>query len=105
MEKLTKLLRDSYDLQEQEPEKSTYWHLQQLRSEIKQLTLTSVVDSSNKGVEAIHKLSVKYHHIGLELEKRKEAVTDLQDINVIDLQIKTNETIVEDLILTAGSLL
>ena len=42
MEHLTKLLRDSYDLQEQEPEKSAYWHLQQLRSEIKQLTLTDV---------------------------------------------------------------
>jgi hypothetical protein len=36
---LTKLLRDSYDLQENEPKKSAYWHLQQLRSEIKQLAL------------------------------------------------------------------
>ena len=43
MEHLIKLLRDSYDLQEQESEKSAYWHLQQLRSEIKQLTLTDVV--------------------------------------------------------------
>ena len=42
MEHLIKLLRDSYDLQEQESEKSAYWHLQQLRSEIKQLTLTDV---------------------------------------------------------------
>jgi len=45
MEHLTKLLRDSYDLQEQEPEKSAYWHLQQLRSEIKQLALHDVVNS------------------------------------------------------------
>lgn len=45
MEHLTKLLRDSYDLQEQEPEKSAYWHLQQLRSEIKQLALHDVVSS------------------------------------------------------------
>jgi hypothetical protein len=42
MEHLTKLLRDSYDLQENEPEKSAYWHLQQLRSEIKQLALHDV---------------------------------------------------------------
>ena len=42
MEHLVKLLRDSYDLQENKPEKSAYWHLQKLRSEIKQLTLTDV---------------------------------------------------------------
>ena len=42
MEHLTKLLRDSYDLQESKPNESAYWHLQQLRSEIKQLTLTDV---------------------------------------------------------------
>lgn len=52
MEHLTKLLRDSYDLQEKEPEKSAYWHLQQLRSEIKQLALHDVV-SSAKNKEAI----------------------------------------------------
>ena len=40
MEHLVKLLRDSYDLQEEKGEESAYWHLQQLRSEIKQLTLT-----------------------------------------------------------------
>jgi hypothetical protein len=43
MEHLVKLLRDSYDLQEDYPEKSAYWHLQELRSEIKQLALTDVV--------------------------------------------------------------
>tara|TARA_R110000737_G_scaffold234568_1_gene247471 strand:+ start:108 stop:347 length:240 start_codon:yes stop_codon:yes gene_type:complete len=42
MEHLVKLLRDSYDLQEEKSEESAYWHLQQLRSEIKQLTLTDV---------------------------------------------------------------
>tara|TARA_R110000782_G_scaffold215589_1_gene303259 strand:+ start:60 stop:305 length:246 start_codon:yes stop_codon:yes gene_type:complete len=42
MEHLVKLLRDSYDLQEEKSEKSAYWHLQKLRSEIKQLTLTDV---------------------------------------------------------------
>jgi hypothetical protein len=46
MEHLTKLLRDSYDLQENKPEKSAYWHLQKLRSEIKQLTLNDVVKKS-----------------------------------------------------------
>jgi hypothetical protein len=43
MEHLVKLLRDSYDLQEDYPEKSAYWHLQELRSEIKQLALNDVV--------------------------------------------------------------
>ena len=43
MEHLVKLLRDSYDLQEEKSEKTAYWHLQHLRSEIKQLTLTDVV--------------------------------------------------------------
>ena len=45
MEHLLKLLRDSYDLQEEKSEESAYWHLQQLRSEIKQLTLTDVVST------------------------------------------------------------
>ena len=45
LEQLVKLLRDSYDLQEEKSEKTAYWHLQHLRSEIKQLTLTDVVDS------------------------------------------------------------
>lgn len=42
MEHLVKLLRDSYDLQEERSEETAYWHLQKLRSEIKQLTLTDV---------------------------------------------------------------
>jgi hypothetical protein len=46
MEHLVKLLRDSYDLQEDYPEKSAYWHLQELRSEIKQLALNDVVSSA-----------------------------------------------------------
>jgi hypothetical protein len=45
MEHLVKLLRDSYDLQEKRSEETAYWHLQKLRSEIKQLTLTDVVFS------------------------------------------------------------
>lgn len=44
MEHLTKLLKDSYVLQEDKPEKSAYWHLQHLRSEIKQLALTDVIN-------------------------------------------------------------
>ena len=35
METLLKLLRDSYDLQNDNPEESAYWHLQHLRSSIK----------------------------------------------------------------------
>ena len=42
MEHLVKLLRDSYDLQEEKSEKTAYWHLQHLRSEIKQLILSGV---------------------------------------------------------------
>ena len=42
MEHLVKLLRDSYDLQEEKSEETAYWHLQKLRSNIKQLTLTDV---------------------------------------------------------------
>ena len=45
MEHLVKLLRDSYDLQESKPSKSAYWHLQQLRSEIKQLAIPVVSNS------------------------------------------------------------
>jgi hypothetical protein len=51
-EHLTKLLRDSSDLQESEPDKSAYWHLQQLRSELKQLT-TPVVSKSLKDKEIL----------------------------------------------------
>jgi restriction endonuclease Mrr len=48
MEHLVKLLRDSYDLQEEKSEETAYWHLQKLRSEIKQLTLTDVVKSDSE---------------------------------------------------------
>jgi len=44
MEMLTKLLRDSYLLQEGNPEESAYWHLQMLRSAIKKLESTESVD-------------------------------------------------------------
>tara|TARA_R110000850_G_scaffold52640_1_gene127022 strand:- start:1 stop:243 length:243 start_codon:yes stop_codon:yes gene_type:complete len=42
MEHLVKLLRNSYDLQEEKSEQSAYWHLQQLRSQIKQLIIQRV---------------------------------------------------------------
>ena len=35
MSVLTKLLRDSYDLEESEGDASAYWHLQKLRAAIK----------------------------------------------------------------------
>ena len=35
MSVLTKLLRESYDLQEERGEETAYWHLQQLRQAIK----------------------------------------------------------------------
>ena len=51
MEHLVKLLRDSYDLQEEKSEETAYWHLQKLRSEIKQLTLTDVVKSDSEQLQ------------------------------------------------------
>jgi hypothetical protein len=39
METLKKLLKYSYDLQEKESERTAYWHLQNLRSKIKELSL------------------------------------------------------------------
>ncbi len=56
-----------------------------------QCTINGVVSSDNKAVTLLHKLMVKYHNTSLELEKRKEAVTDVNDLNVIDLQIRTNK--------------
>jgi hypothetical protein len=38
MEHLKTLLENSHDLQEKEPRKSAYWHLEKLRSEIEKLT-------------------------------------------------------------------
>jgi hypothetical protein len=35
MSVLTKLLRDSYELQENQPQETAYWHLQKLREAIK----------------------------------------------------------------------
>lgn len=45
MNKFETLLKNSYDLEKEEPEKSAYWHLQQLRSKIKQLTIPVVIVS------------------------------------------------------------
>jgi hypothetical protein len=60
MKHLTKLLRYSYDLQEKEPEKSAYWHLQQLRIEIKQLALHDVSGMfSSEKIEQAYKDGVR----------------------------------------------
>lgn len=75
------------------------------KPEIKQLLISGVVSSDNKAVAQLHKLMVKYHKAGLELEKRKEAVIDVNDLNVIDLQIRTNKSFLEDIMQTAGALL
>ncbi len=47
----------------------------------------------------------KYHEIGLELEKRKKVVTDIQDLIVIDLQIRTNKIFESDIINLAKELI
>ena len=70
-----------------------------------QLLIHSVVDSSNKGIEEIHKLIVKYSEAEKDIIKRREAVTDVWEITVVDLQLKTNKQFVNDLMLAAGALL
>ncbi len=47
--------------------------------------------------EPVLKLVKKYHEIGMELLKRRKATTDINDIIVIDLQIRTNERFITDL--------
>ena len=71
MEHLVKLLRDSYDLQEEKSEESAYWHLQQLRSEIKQLTLTDVMrsDCEIEGIVEQNKDYVLGFYTGDELKE------------------------------------
>ena len=71
----------------------------------KQLSIQGVGCSDNKGVNELHKLLVKYHSAGEELIKRREAVNDVNDLNVIDLQIRTNKAFVEDIMQSAGALL
>jgi hypothetical protein len=65
MEHLVKLLRDSYDLQEEKSEETAYWHLQKLRSEIKQLTLTDVSQRSELLPDFLYKddfgIKIGYH--------------------------------------------
>lgn len=47
--------------------------------------------------EPVLKLVKKYHEIGMELLKRRKVTTDVNDIIVIDLQIRTNERFITDL--------
>lgn len=54
----------------------------------------SVVSGS---YEPVLKLVKKYHEIGMELLKRRKVTTDINDIIVIDLQIRTNERFITDL--------
>ena len=67
MEHLVKLLRDSYDLQEEKSEETAYWHLQKLRSEIKQLTLTDVVKSLPSKEEILLQARKIENYIGEEM--------------------------------------
>ena len=67
MKHLVKLLRDSYDLQEEKSEESAYWHLQQLRSEIKQLTFTNVVKSLPSKEEILLQARKIENYIGDEM--------------------------------------
>jgi len=75
MEHLVKLLRDSYDLQEERSEETAYWHLQKLRSEIKQLTLTSVVKCNcDKDItedlyyDVVHLINDTYQVVGRQTQ-------------------------------------
>jgi hypothetical protein len=47
----------------------------------------------------------KYHNCGMELRERRKAITDTQDITVIDLQILTNEKFLTDLTALAVAIL
>ena len=66
MSVLIKLLRESYDLQESEPEKTAYWHLQKLRDAIKSeqikgetLPIDSVVGQSEQLKPMVFELANK----------------------------------------------
>jgi len=90
MEHLVKLLRDSYDLQEEKSEESAYWHLQKLRSEIKQLTLTNVSISLLKkymqhvenceGVNFVSDIGRDWS--GIEFSKEEKALLEKLDAEI-----------------------
>jgi hypothetical protein len=42
-------------------------------------------------------LMKKYHNIGIELRNRKKSLTDFTDLQIIDLQISTNESFEKDI--------
>lgn len=77
----------------------------ELEAKRKKLILSGVVDSSNKGIEEIHKLIVKYSEAEKDITKRLEAVSDVWEKTVIELQLRTNKQFVNDLMLAAGALL
>ena len=79
MEHLVKLLRDSYDLQEEKSEETAYWHLQKLRSEIKQLALTDVSQQ--------RELLIAFHKWQQSMWTSPNAeITE----NVVDVYLKSN---------------
>jgi hypothetical protein len=71
------------------------------KTEMPQCVQTDVSSSAH----SLMVLMKKYHNCGMELRERRKAVTDTQDITVIDLQILTNERFLTDLTALAVDIL
>ena len=71
------------------------------KTEMPQCVQTDVSSSAHP----LMALMKKYHNCGMELRERRKAVTDTQDITVVDLQILTNERFLTDLTALAVAIL
>ena len=64
MDILLKLLRESYDLQEQEPNESSYWHLQKLRASIKDAQIKDESKVNNVVLDNVNERNIaKYDYV------------------------------------------
>ena len=70
MDILLKLLRESYDLQEQKPNESAYWHLQKLRESIKDAQIKDESKVNNVVLDTVIKCNC-------ELERCERAKMEL----------------------------
>lgn len=65
----------------------------------------SLIHDVSSSAHPLMVLMKKYHNCGMELRERRKAVTDTQDVIVIDLQILTNERFSTDLMALAVAIL
>lgn len=77
MNKFEILLTDSINLENHEPEKTAYWHLQQLRSDIKQLSIADVSNQRELLTDLL-RYGKKRHYTPLTEEQIKALVDDYQ---------------------------